>query len=43
MKVNIHVENHAHELQVHVQKLKGKLETFHQASAKVSQTIYVDN
>jgi len=43
MKVNIDVENHTHELWVHIQKLKGELETFHQTLGKVFQTTYMDN
>jgi hypothetical protein len=42
-EVNIDMENHTHELWVHIQELKGKLETLHQAPSKVFQTTYMDN
>jgi hypothetical protein len=29
LEVNIDMENHTHELRVHIQNLKGKLETLH--------------
>jgi hypothetical protein len=32
-----------HELQVQIQELKGKLETLHKTSSKVSQTTSMDN
>jgi hypothetical protein len=43
MELNIKIENCTHELKVHIQELKGKLETFHQTSSKHSSTTYVDN
>ncbi len=43
MKVNIDMENHTHELQVQIQKLKGELETFCQVLGKISQTTYMVN
>jgi CHAD domain-containing protein len=37
------MENHTHELQVQIQKLKGELETFCQVLGKISQTTYMVN
>jgi len=37
------MENYTHELQVQIQELKGKLETLHKTSSKVSQTTSMDN
>jgi hypothetical protein len=37
------MENRTHELRVHIQELKGKLETHHNSLNKASQLIYMDN
>jgi hypothetical protein len=37
------MENCTHELQVHIQELKGELKTFHQSHGKTFQTTYMDN
>ncbi len=43
MEVNIDMENCTHEFRVHIQELKGELETLDQAPGRVFQTIYMDN
>jgi hypothetical protein len=43
MEVNIDMENRTHDLQVHIQELKGELETFRQSSGKVFQNTYMNN
>jgi CHAD domain-containing protein len=43
MKVNIDMENHTHELRVHIQKLKSELKTFCQVLGKIYQTTYMVN
>jgi hypothetical protein len=42
-EVNNYMDNHSHELWVHIQELKGKLETFCTTFNKVSQPTYMDN
>jgi hypothetical protein len=37
------MENRTHELWVHIQELKGKLETLRKALGKAFQTTYMDN
>jgi hypothetical protein len=37
------MEGHTHELWVHLQELKGELETLCQLHSKAFQTIYMDN
>jgi hypothetical protein len=37
------MENHTHELWVHIQELKGEFETLCKVLGKVSQTTYMDN
>jgi len=37
------MENHTHELWVHIPELKGKLETFHKSLGKAFQPTYMDN
>jgi len=42
-EVNIDMEGRTHELWVHLQELKGELETFRQLHSKAFQTIYMDS
>lgn len=42
-EINTEMENHTHEFQVHIQKLKGQLETLHKSPNKTSQPTYMDN
>jgi hypothetical protein len=37
------MENHTYELRVHIQKLKGELETLHKSFSKIFQPTYMDN
>jgi hypothetical protein len=37
------MENYTHELQIHIQELRGELETFHKSFSKASQPNYMDN
>jgi hypothetical protein len=37
------MENHTHELWVHIQELNGELETFHKSFGKASRPTYMDN
>jgi hypothetical protein len=42
-EINIDMENRSPELQVHIQKLIGELETLCKVPNKVFQTTYMDN
>jgi hypothetical protein len=43
MEINIEMENCTHELRVHIQELKGELETFHKSPGRAFQPTYMDN